>query len=222
MTYGRYSQIVYKETCRLVGGSKFYEVLDDAPSTENSTPSPTEKQDHMKPTESDDEVSDVDQECTMFSGVSYLGTQNITDPKSESEIQRIMKELSAMPESQSGIAVSISIPVCSQGLVVLYEADSNSVMARYAVNRISFYARGAAGSPVASCFAFTWSHGETKESAVYRCHVFRCHIAEAVTQVSTDPTDFVLSKRFVMWQFLCLRILKNSPEQNRHPGDRAL
>lgn len=63
-------------------------------------------------------VSDVDQECTVFSGVSYLGAQNISDPKSESDIQRIMKELSSMPESRDGIAVSISIPVCSQGLVV--------------------------------------------------------------------------------------------------------
>lgn len=70
-------------------------------------------------------------------------------------------------------------------LYSLYQADSNSVMTRYSVNRISFYARGATGSPVASCFAFTWSHGETKESAVYRCHVFRCHIAEAVNQVSS-------------------------------------
>ncbi|KAF9412280.1 hypothetical protein HW555_009171 [Spodoptera exigua] len=174
------------ESCRLVGGSKFYEMMDSATSADVSTPSPTEKHDHMKPTESDDE--DVDQECTRFSGVSYLGAQNISDPKSESDIQRIMKELSSMPESRDGIAVSISIPVCSQGLVVLYQADSNNVMTRYAVNRISFYARGAAGSPVASCFAFTWSHGETKESAVYRCHVFRCHIAEAVNQVSMDST----------------------------------
>ncbi|XP_013183396.1 rab GTPase-activating protein 1-like isoform X2 [Amyelois transitella] len=173
-----------KDSCRLVGGSKFYEVMDGA-SGNATTPSPTEKYDHMKPIDSDDEVSDVDQECTVFSGVSYLGAQNIGDPKSESDIQRIMKELSSMPESRDGIAVSISIPVCSQGLVVLYQADSNSVMTRYAVNRISFYARGAAGSPVASCFAFTWSHGETKESAVYRCHVFRCHIAEAVNQVSS-------------------------------------
>ncbi|XP_026728714.1 rab GTPase-activating protein 1-like isoform X2 [Trichoplusia ni] len=171
------------ESCRLVGGSKFYEMMDSATSAAASTPSPTEKHDHMKPIESDDE--DVDQECTVFSGVSYLGAQNISDPKSENDIQRIMKELSSMPESRDGIAVSISIPVCSQGLVVLYQADSNSVMTRYAVNRISFYARGAAGSPVASCFAFTWSHGETKESAVYRCHVFRCHIAEAVNQVSS-------------------------------------
>ncbi|XP_012547924.2 rab GTPase-activating protein 1-like isoform X2 [Bombyx mori] len=168
-----------QDSCRLVGGSKFYEMVDGSPSADTSTPSPTEKHDHMKPIESDDE------ECTVFSGVSYLGAQNISDPKCESDIQRIMKELSSMPESRDGIAVSISIPVCSQGLVVLYQADSNSVMARYAVNRISFYARGAVGSPVASCFAFTWSHGETKESAVYRCHVFRCHIAEAVTQVSS-------------------------------------
>ncbi|RVE53242.1 hypothetical protein evm_002075 [Chilo suppressalis] len=174
-----------QDSCRLVGGSKFYEVMDGSASADTSIPSPTEKHDHMKPIESDDEVSDVDQECTVFSGVSYLGAQNIADPKSEGDIQRIMKELSSMPESRDGIAVSISIPVCSQGLVVLYQADSNSVMTRYAVNRISFYARGAAGSPVASCFAFTWSHGETKESAVYRCHVFRCHIAEAVNQVSS-------------------------------------
>ncbi|XP_026324039.1 rab GTPase-activating protein 1-like [Hyposmocoma kahamanoa] len=172
-----------QDSCHLVGGSKFYKM--DGPSANGSTPSPTEKHDHMKPIESDDEVSDVDQECTVFSGVSYLGAQNIADPKSESDIQRIMKELSSMPENRDGIAVSISIPVCSQGLVVLYQADTNSVMTRYAVNRISFYARGTAGSPVASCFAFTWSHGETKESAVYRCHVFRCHIGEAVNQVSS-------------------------------------
>ncbi|XP_048006009.1 rab GTPase-activating protein 1-like [Leguminivora glycinivorella] len=171
------------ESCRLVGGSKFYQVMEGAASGDACTPSPTEKHDHMKPTDSEDE--DVDQECTVFSGVSYLGAQNIADPKSETDIQRIMKELSSMPESRDGIAVSISIPVCSQGLVVLYQADTNVVMTRYSVKHILFYARGTAGSPVASCFAFTWSHGETKESAVYRCHVFRCHIAEAVSQVST-------------------------------------
>ncbi|XP_045528122.1 rab GTPase-activating protein 1-like isoform X2 [Pieris brassicae] len=174
-----------QDACRHVGGSKFYEVMEGTSAGDACISSPTEKQDPTKPTESDDEVSDVDQECTVFCGVSYLGAQNIADPKSETDIQRIMKELSSMPENRDGIAVSISVPVCSQGLVVLYQAESNSVMARYAVNRISFYARGAVGSPVASCFAFTWSHGETKESAVYRCHVFRCHIAEAVSQVSS-------------------------------------
>lgn len=55
----------------------------------------------------------------------------------------------------------------------LYDAATNSVMARYAVQRILFYARGAAGTAQAACFAFTWSHGDTKESAVFQCHVFK-------------------------------------------------
>ncbi|CAG9110011.1 unnamed protein product [Plutella xylostella] len=121
---GKNKQLSLKDNCRLVGGSKFYEVMEGAPpapadpAASPPAASPTEKHDHMKPTESDDEVSDVDQECTVFSGVSYLGAQNIADPKSESDIQRIMKELSAMHETHDGIAVSISIPVCSQGFVV--------------------------------------------------------------------------------------------------------
>lgn len=55
----------------------------------------------------------------------------------------------------------------------LYDAGTNAVMARYAVHRILFYARGAAATPQAPCFAFTWSHGDTKESAIFQCHVFR-------------------------------------------------
>ena len=54
-------------------------------------------------------------------------------------------------------------------------------MARYEVQRILFYARGGTGTPEAACFAFTWSHGETQESAIFQCHVFRCHIPEAVS-----------------------------------------
>lgn len=56
--YGVDNQVfcVYlQESCRLVGGSKFYEMMDSATSADVSTPSPTEKHDHMKPTESDDE-----------------------------------------------------------------------------------------------------------------------------------------------------------------------
>ncbi|XP_077298006.1 GTPase activating protein and centrosome-associated isoform X2 [Arctopsyche grandis] len=175
------------DTCKHVGGSKFYQDVDvgKADVSPMTPQSPKEKQDHMKPTDSDEEVSDVDQECTVFSGVSYLGAAAINAPKSELEIQRNMAILSEQRESQMGIAVAVSIPTCSQGLVVLYDAATNAVMARYAVHRILFYARGAAATPQAPCFAFTWSHGDTKESAIFQCHVFRCHIAEAVSQVSS-------------------------------------
>ena len=66
----------------------------------------------------------------------------------------------------------------------LYDANSHSVISRFEVQRILFYARGVADSKEAGCFAFTWSHGDTQESAIFQCHVFRCDIAEAVSRVS--------------------------------------
>lgn len=66
-------------------------------------------------------VSDIDQECTIFAGVMYLGAANINAPKSEKEIMRNMIELNASASSDDspvGMRVSVSIPLCSQGLVV--------------------------------------------------------------------------------------------------------
>lgn len=48
-----------------------------------------------------------------------------------------------------------------------------------------FYARGKKESADHQCFAFSWSHGESQESAIYQCHVFRCNIPEAVQHVSS-------------------------------------
>lgn len=62
-------------------------------------------------------MSDIDQDCTIFSGVTYLGSAAINAPKSETEIQRKISELNA--ESNSiGLKVTISIPSCSEGYVV--------------------------------------------------------------------------------------------------------
>lgn len=48
-----------------------------------------------------------------------------------------------------------------------------------------FYARGVKASPDHACFAFSWSHGESQESAIYQCHVFRCNNPEAINHVSS-------------------------------------
>ncbi|XP_076260530.1 GTPase activating protein and centrosome-associated isoform X4 [Rhynchophorus ferrugineus] len=149
--------------------------------------SPTEKQDSMKTDNSsdndDDDTSNVDQECTIFAGVTYLGAAQINAPKSEGEIHRNMAILNEQSLDQ-GIKVSVSVPSSSQGIVVLYDALTNSVISRYEIHRILFYARGSVDSKEASCFAFTWSHGDTQESAIFQCHVFRCDIVEAVSRVS--------------------------------------
>lgn len=76
----------------------------------------------------------------------------------------------------------------------LYDANTHSVISRYEIHRILFYARGLIDSTEAGCFAFTWSHGDTQESAIFQCHVFRCEIAEAVSRVSGENED----KHFVI------------------------
>lgn len=58
------------------------------------------------------------------------------------------------------------------------------MIAHYEIQRILFYARGSVNSADQACFAFTWSHGDSQESAIFQCHVFKCNIPEAVNQVS--------------------------------------
>ncbi|XP_015433686.1 PREDICTED: rab GTPase-activating protein 1-like isoform X2 [Dufourea novaeangliae] len=157
-----------------VGHSKFYV---------GSCVIASEKQDIMKPEDYVDEAHDQ-QECTIFNGVTYLGSAAINAPKLECEIQRNMNILNAEQTPNLGIKVSVSIPSSSQGSVVLYDAATQQPIAHYEVQRILFYARGENTGPCAACFAFTWSHGDTLESAIYQCHVFRCDIPEAVGQVS--------------------------------------
>ncbi|XP_019866327.2 rab GTPase-activating protein 1-like isoform X3 [Aethina tumida] len=166
-----------------IGQSTFYRAVPLGKDPLTMDISPTEKQDAMKPDSSEEEDEDVDQECTIFSGVTYLGAAAINAPKSEAEIQRNMAILNEQSYDQ-GIKVSVSVPSSSQGFVVLYDANTNSVISRYEIHRIVFYTRGSLETAEASCFAFTWSHGDTQESAIYQCHVFRCDIAEAVSRVS--------------------------------------
>ncbi|CAK9821815.1 Rab GTPase-activating protein 1 [Anthophora retusa] len=167
--------------CKIVGQSKFYDV--------STCMVASEKQDIMKPEDYIDEevnsLANVHEECTIFNGVTYLGSATINAPKSECEIQRNMNILNAEQSLNLGIKVSVSVPSSSQGSVVLYDTATQQPIAHYEVQRILFYARGESTGPCAACFAFTWSHGDTLESAIYQCHVFRCDIPEAVGQVST-------------------------------------
>lgn len=118
-----------------VGHSIFYDCIDASPAAG------IEKQDDMKPEKNDTDeegssvnetyfnwecywieflklkVSDIDQGCTIFSGVTYLGAANINAPKSEIDIYRIMSELNS-GSSSAGLKISISIPNCSEGLVL--------------------------------------------------------------------------------------------------------
>ncbi|EDV96709.1 rab GTPase-activating protein 1-like [Drosophila grimshawi] len=159
-----------------VGQSVFYDCIDASPACIE------EKQDAMKPDKcdtTDEEVSEIDQGCTIFAGVTYLGAANINVPKSEADVYSIMNELNSGSKSV-GLKITVSIPNCSDGLVVLHDAESNTIIASYEISSIILYYRGPVDTSENGCFAFTWLHGD----ALFQCHVFRCHIPEAVNQVS--------------------------------------
>uniref|UniRef100_A0A146LJE7 Rab GTPase-activating protein 1 n=2 Tax=Lygus hesperus TaxID=30085 RepID=A0A146LJE7_LYGHE len=151
----------------------------DHPLKEIPLTSPTQE---LSSSDDIDEICDVLQDCTIFNGVTYLGTVTVNAPKSETEIQRNMVDLNE--QIVEGIKVSVSIPSCSDGSVVMYDGATNTVMKKYEVCRITFYAHGKPESNEAACFAFTWTHGDSIESSIFQCHVFRCDIPEAVGQVS--------------------------------------
>nr|XP_029733600.1 rab GTPase-activating protein 1-like isoform X1 [Aedes albopictus] len=164
-----------------VGQSVFYDCLDASPMVDRKM----DKSLGCLASETDEDLSDIDQECTIFSGVTYLGATRINAPKSEKEILQKVAEMNASSSvSPLGMKVSVSIPTRSEGLVVLYDGETNTVVATYEVHRILFFARGPVKTANQACFAFTWSHGESQETATHQCHVFRCTIPEAVTQVS--------------------------------------
>lgn len=128
-------------------------------------------------------LADISQKCTLFGCISYLGSAAINAPKSKTEIIRNMTILNEQ-SSDHAIKVSLSIPNTTDGVVLLYDASSTSVMARYNMQRITFYQYGLTESNEKSCFAFTYWHGESQETSLFQCHVFRCDIPEAVVPVS--------------------------------------
>lgn len=111
-----------------------------------------------------------------------MGSANINVPKCEPEILRQVSELNC--SGNIGVNVKISIPNCCDGSVILYDEENDSVFSNFDIQCILFFARGKKDTPDATCFAFSWSHGDPNESGLYQCHVFRCNIPEAIVHVS--------------------------------------
>lgn len=111
-------------------------------------------------------------ECTVFTGVTYLGSAAVNAPRSETEINRNMAIFN--DQSQMAIPVTLSVPSHSEGIVYLLDPNTSSEISSYPIHRILFCARGPADSNERRCFAFTSSHGDSAELAIFQCHVFSC------------------------------------------------
>jgi hypothetical protein len=68
----------------------------------------------------------------------------------------------------------------------VYEEENQLEISRFKVNQIIFFARGTSGTDDSACFAFTCSHGENLQDAIFQCHAFRCDVPEAVSSNIKD------------------------------------
>lgn len=60
----------------------------------------------------------------------------------------------------------------------LLDPNSSTEISNYPIYKILFCVRGHDGTPESDCFAFTESHYNAE---IFRIHVFRCQIQEAVS-----------------------------------------
>ena len=112
-----------------------------------------------------------DPDHTIFHNVVYLGAVTVHNPKDEAAIQEhmsVMNQASSVP-----LAVTVSVPRSSTDSVVLREAATRTRVASFRIHKIIFFARGQVTSPESTCFAFTCAQGDTAQTTVVQCHVFR-------------------------------------------------
>ena len=63
----------------------------------------------------------------------------------------------------------------------LVDPGTDTDIATYKIHRILFCARGPVDTNERCCFAFTCSHGNSAESAIFQSHVFQCEAPEVVS-----------------------------------------
>uniref|UniRef100_A0A8D0G9I9 Rab GTPase-activating protein 1 n=1 Tax=Sphenodon punctatus TaxID=8508 RepID=A0A8D0G9I9_SPHPU len=120
----------------------------------------------------------ADEESVVFSKLTYLGCASVNAPRSEVEALRMMSILRS--QCEISVDVTLSVPNVSEGTVRLLDPPTNAEIANYPIYKILFCVRGHDGTPESDCFAFTESH---YNSELFRIHVFRCEIQEAVSRI---------------------------------------
>lgn len=129
-------------------------------------------------------MSLVEGDYTVFDRIVYLGCAMIADPMSEIEIRRNMAVLNGQTSAKA-MHISLSLPVHSEGYVVLYEPSSSYEIVNFPLHQIKTYVPGSAESKEANCIALVYESNQShlSETIIYQCHVFRCEVPEAATKI---------------------------------------
>jgi hypothetical protein len=120
---------------------------------------------------------DNSEQCTVYSGVTFVGSSAVDAPCSEIEMNRVMGILKK--QGGEAIDVHLSIPSSPKGCIKLFDAENNQQLSVYRIRHVLFCARGKEEG-LKDCLSFTTGY---KNADVFHCHVFRCGDEDACAQV---------------------------------------
>ncbi|KAG8196661.1 hypothetical protein JTE90_006571 [Oedothorax gibbosus] len=128
-------------------------------------------------------ISLADGEYTVFDRILYLGSAVISDPKNIVEIRKNMTVLNE--QSANALCISLSLPINSEGYVILYEPSSSNEIASFPISQIVSHIPGDINSNEGNCLSLVHkcSQGTIPDSIIFQCHVFRCEVREAVPKI---------------------------------------
>lgn len=125
--------------------------------------------------------------CVLFHGISYLGCITVNTSRSEeaSEAIKILRSQNASSKAGEKCTVDgiLSVPNRADGVVRLLDCSGKEELTRFSVFKILHCSRGSDKGPERDCFAFTEAH---ESSGLYQCHVFKCHLPDAVKKIITS------------------------------------
>ncbi|GFR04911.1 rab GTPase-activating protein 1 [Trichonephila clavata] len=128
-------------------------------------------------------ISIADGDYTVFDRITYLGSAVISDPRNEMDVRKNMAVLNE--QSAKALNISLSLPVNSEGYIILYEPSSSNEIASFPISQIIAHISGEPGSKDVNCLSLVHkcSQGTIPDSTIFQCHVFRCEIPEAVPKI---------------------------------------
>ena len=74
----------------------------------------------------------------------------------------------------------------------LCDEKTSAIIGTYEICRILFFLHGPVYHEQQNCFAFTYSHGETVEDAVFQCLVFKCSKSAEIEHISGNCSNYCL------------------------------
>eukprot|EP00118_Oscarella_pearsei_P007400 m.35998 g.35998 ORF g.35998 m.35998 type:complete len:986 (+) comp32201_c1_seq2:207-3164(+) len=117
------------------------------------------------------------EQCTIFNGITFIGSSAVDAPVSELEINRKIELLRR--QASEFVDIKLSIPMTSNGSVKLIDDETGFALDKHDVKNILFCARGKE-EDVANCLAFTTGH---KGSGLFRCHVLKAADRETANHI---------------------------------------